>query len=30
MPLGKTFFSPAFAMLADRFDVRRMVIVLGT
>lgn len=30
MPLGKTFFSPAFGMLADRFGVRWMVIVPGT
>lgn len=27
MPLGKTFFSPAFGMLADRFGVMWMVIV---
>ena len=27
MPLGKTFFSPAFGMLADRFGVGWMVIV---
>jgi len=27
MPLGKTFFSPAFGMLADRFGVAWMVIV---
>jgi PhnB protein len=27
MPLGKTFFSPAFGMLADRFGVSWMVIV---
>jgi len=26
MPLGKTFFSPAFGMLADRFGVSWMVI----
>ena len=27
MPLGKTFFSPAFGMVADRFGVLWMVIV---
>jgi len=27
MPLGKTFFSPAFGMLSDRFGVGWMVIV---
>jgi PhnB protein len=27
MPLGKTFFSPAFGMLADRFGVMWMVYV---
>jgi PhnB protein len=27
MPLGKTFFSPRFGMLADRFGVGWMVIV---
>ena len=27
MPLGKTFFSPAFGMLADRFGVSWMIIV---
>ena len=27
MPLGKTFFSPRFGMLADRFGVSWMVIV---
>ena len=27
MPLGKTFFSPCFGMLADRFGVAWMVIV---
>jgi len=27
MPLGKTFFSPAFGMLADRFGLGWMVIV---
>jgi PhnB protein len=27
MPLGKTFFSPAFGMLADRFGVAWMVMV---
>jgi len=26
MPLGKTFFSPAFGMLADRFGVSWMVV----
>ena len=29
MPLGKTFFSPAFGMTADRFGVGWMVIVPG-
>ncbi len=29
MPLGKTFFSPAFGMVADRFGVTWMVIVPG-
>jgi len=29
MPLGKTFFSPCFGMLADRFGVQWMIIVLG-
>jgi PhnB protein len=28
LPLGKTFFSPCFGMLADRFGVTWMVIVL--
>lgn len=28
MPLGKTFFSPCFGMLADRFGVPWIVIVL--
>jgi PhnB protein len=28
MPLGKTFFSPCFGMLSDRFGVGWMVIVL--
>ncbi len=28
MPLGKTFFSPAFGMVADRFGVSWMVIVM--
>ncbi len=27
MPLGKTFFSPSFGMVADRFGVHWMVIV---
>lgn len=27
MPLGKTFFSPAFGMVADRFSVTWMVVV---
>ena len=27
MPLGKTFFSPAFGMAADRFGVSWMVVV---
>jgi PhnB protein len=29
MPLGKTFFSPRFGMLTDRFGVNWMVIVQG-
>ena len=29
MPLGKTFFSPCFGMVADRFGVSWMVIVPG-
>jgi PhnB protein len=29
MPLGKTFFSPRFGMVADRFGVPWMVIVLA-
>ncbi len=29
MPLGKTFFSPRFGMVADRFSVSWMVIVAG-
>ena len=29
MPLGKTFFSPRFGMVADRFGVSWMVIVAG-
>jgi PhnB protein len=28
MPLGKTFFSPSFGMVADRFGVSWMVVVL--
>jgi len=28
MPLAKTFFSPSFGMLADRFGVSWMVVVL--
>ncbi len=28
MPLGKTFFSPAFGVLADRFGVSWMVVVM--
>ncbi len=28
MPLGKTFFSPCFGMLADRFGVSWMVVVM--
>ena len=28
MPLGKTFFSPSFGMVADRFGVSWMVIVM--
>ncbi len=28
MPLGKTFFSPSFGVLADRFGVSWMVIVM--
>jgi PhnB protein len=27
MPLGKTFFSPCFGMVTDRFGVAWMVIV---
>jgi PhnB protein len=27
MPLAKTFFSPSFGMVADRFGVSWMVIV---
>ena len=29
MPLGKTFFSPCFGMVADRFGVSWMVIVMA-
>ena len=29
LPLGKTFFSPAFGMLTDRFGVGWMVMVPG-
>lgn len=29
MPLGKTFWSPAFAMVTDRFGVRWMINVAG-
>ncbi len=29
MPLGPTFFSPCFGMLADRFGVGWMVIVVA-
>jgi len=28
MPLAKTFFSPRFGMVADRFGVSWMVIVM--
>jgi PhnB protein len=28
MPLGKTFFSPAFGMVADKFGVSWMVVVM--
>lgn len=28
MPLGKTFFSPAFGMVTDRFGVSWMVVVM--
>jgi PhnB protein len=30
MPLGKTFFSPRFGIVADRFGVSWMVIVDGS
>jgi PhnB protein len=30
LPLGKTFFSPCFGMLADRFGVSWMVLVPGS
>lgn len=29
MPLGKTFFSPSFGMLTDRFGVPWMVVVMS-
>jgi PhnB protein len=29
MPLAKTFFSPSFGMVADRFGVSWMVLVEG-
>jgi PhnB protein len=29
MPLGKTFFSPCFGMVVDRFNMSWMVIVPG-
>jgi PhnB protein len=28
MPIGKTFFSPRFGMVADRFGVSWMVLVM--
>jgi PhnB protein len=28
MPIGKTFFSPCFGMVADKFGMGWMVIVL--
>jgi len=30
MPLGKTFFSPSFGMLDDRFGVSWMVVTMPT
>jgi PhnB protein len=30
MPMGKTFFSPGYGMLTDRFGVKWMVYVPGT
>jgi len=30
MPLGKTFFSPSFGTLNDRFGVSWMVVVMPT
>jgi PhnB protein len=30
MPLAKTFFSPRFGMVADRFGVSWMVVVDGS
>jgi len=29
MPMGKTFFSPRFGMLADKFGVHWMVLASG-
>jgi len=29
MPMGKTFFSPRFGMLADKFGVHSMVLASG-
>jgi PhnB protein len=28
MPIAKTFFSPAFGMVADKFGVNWMVVVM--